>query len=397
VKILYVASAITLPGTSGGATHVLEVAHGLARRGHRLHVVARGRGAPPDTGGQFDITLLPYPDKLAYLGLPVVARLARRFAPDVIVERFYNFAGAGMTVAKRRHLPAVLEVNAPMVDPPGSLKTRIDRLLGGRLRHWAVAQAMWSKRIVTPLDTTVPPEVPRSRIETVNWGANVDQFRPGLRQECAAEIAALRRRYGIAEDAVVVAFVGSFRAWHGVDVFAEVALRLIPQHPHLTFLAVGGGPELEPLRARIAGAAIPPGRFVLAGPQPHDRVPLLLAQADMGVAPFVPAVYAPLRTFGFYWSPLKVFEYMALGLPVVTLDIPPLNTIIRAGQEGLLYREGDRAALAAHLLTLAADPAARQRMGAAARTRVVAHYSWAAHCAQLERVLEEVRGTRYEV
>jgi glycosyltransferase involved in cell wall biosynthesis len=156
------------------------------------------------------------------------------------------------------------------------------------------------------------------------------------------------------------------------------------------FLAIGGGPELEPLRARVAAVGLPPGRFVLTGPQPHDRVPLLLALADIGVAPFVPSVYAPLRTFGFYWSPLKVFEYMALGLPVVTLDIPPLNTIIRAGEEGLLYREGDLATLTVHIAALAANPAARARMGRSARARVVAHYSWDAHCAQLERVLQEV-------
>src|SRR5205823_14789523 len=118
MKILYVASAITLPGTSGGATHVLEVAHGLARRGYSLHIVARGRGgAAVHTGGAFDLTLLPYPPLLAYLGLAAVRRVASRFEPDVIMERFYNFAGAGVTVAKRRNIPAVLEVNAPMVDP----------------------------------------------------------------------------------------------------------------------------------------------------------------------------------------------------------------------------------------------------------------------------------------
>ena len=390
MKILYVASAITLPGASGGATHVLEVAHGLARRGHHLHVVARGkREAAVETGGHFDVTPLPFPDKLALLGYPAVARLARIFAPDVIMERYYNFAGAGVLAAHRRGLPAVLEVNAPMVDPPGAPKTRLDRLTGGRLRRWAVRQGRWSRRIVTPLHTTVPPEVPRRRIEAVNWGANVDQFRPALRRECAAEVVALRREYGLAEDAVVVAFVGSFRAWHGVQVFAEAALRLIPRHPRLAFLAIGGGPELEPLRARVAAARVPPGRFVLTGPQPHSRVPLLLAPADVGVAPFVPAVYAPLRAFGFYWSPLKVFEYMAMGLPVVTLDVPPLNTIIRAGQEGLLYSEGDIDTLTAHLLTLADDHAARERMSAAARARVVAHYSWDAHCEQLEQVLRE--------
>src|SRR5439155_13985740 len=140
-----------------------------------------------------------------------VRAAARRLRPDRIMERYYNFAGAGVALAHRQGLPALLEVNAPMVDPPGSRKETLDGLLGRPLRRWAVRQGRWSRRIVTPLATTVPPGVPRERIELVNWGANVDRFHPGLRSERAAELAALRAEYGLPADAVVVAFVGSFR------------------------------------------------------------------------------------------------------------------------------------------------------------------------------------------
>jgi glycosyltransferase involved in cell wall biosynthesis len=130
---------------------------------------------------------------------------------------------------------------------------------------------------------------------------------------------------------------------------------------------------------------------VLTGPQPHNRVPLLLALADVGVAPFVPDAYAPLKAFGFYWSPLKVFEYMAMGLPVVTPAIPPLDGIVREGLEGLLYPVGDAAALTAAIRDLAGDAGLRARLGESARARVVAHYSWDAHCAQLEQILEAMQ------
>jgi glycosyltransferase involved in cell wall biosynthesis len=270
-----------------------------------------------------------------------------------------------------------------MVDPPGSRKDRLDRALGRPLRRWAVRQALWSRRIVTPLATTVPPPVPRSRIEAVNWGANVDRFRPGL----CAERAAGRAAHGIPPDAVVAAFVGSFRAWHGVESFVRAGLRLMTRESNLYFLAIGGGPELPAVRALGRGAA----RIIFTGAQPHAAVPGLLAMADIGVAPFAPAAYPPLRAFGFYWSPLKVFEYMAMGLPVVTPAIAPLDRIVREGVEGLLYPEGDEAALADAIARLAADPAARATMGASARARVVERYSWDAHCAQLERALEAIR------
>ena len=80
---------------------------------------------------------------------------------------------------------------------------------------------------------------------------------------------------------------------------------------------------------------------------------------------------AQLR-LGFYWSPLKVFEYMASGLPVVTIPRPPLTEIARDGMEGLVFREADATALAEALVRLADDPALRSRLGASGRARVVA-------------------------
>ncbi|PYQ46779.1 MAG: glycosyltransferase WbuB, partial [Acidobacteria bacterium] len=88
----------------------------------------------------------------------------------------------------------------------------------------------------------------------------------------------------------------------------------------------------------------------------------------------------------------KIFEYMASGLPTVTIPRPPLTEIVREGQEGLHAREGDAQALAAALVRLADDAALRRRLGASARQRVVERYSWARHCEQLEGVLARIAG-----
>ena len=116
-----------------------------------------------------------------------------------------------------------------------------------------------------------------------------------------------------------------------------------------------------------------------------------MAAADVGVAPYDPSQLAQLQ-LGFYWSPLKIFEYMASGLPVVTIRRPPLTEIVREEQEGLLFAEGDAQGLAAVLARLADDPALRERLGQSGRERVVARYSWDVHCAQIEAVLERVVG-----
>jgi glycosyltransferase involved in cell wall biosynthesis len=328
--------------------------------------------------------------ELALLGLPRVARALRLFRPDVVMERFYNFAGAGVLLAQRAGIPSLLEVNAPMVDPPGSLKSRLDAVLLGAMRRWAVRQAGWSAAIVTPLSTTVPPEVARNKIAELPWGANIERFDPAIRVRDAGRLALRRDELGLERGVPVAAFLGSFRAWHGVGHFAEAARTALSRGVDVAFLAIGGGPELEPLKSNVASWGLPRGRFVFAGAQPHERVPELLALADIGVAPFDLDAHVPLKTFGFYWSPLKVFEYMAMGMPVVTIDITPLNEIVRHEREGLLYAPGDTAALADAVGRLAADTRLKEQLGASGRERVTERYSWQAHCRALDGILRRI-------
>lgn len=392
MRVLYVAGAVEAFGMSGGSIHIQEVACGLKALGHKVLVLSKRNDVEGGRGQlQCDVPVREtrWRKELALLGLPKVSRAIRSFRPDVVMERFYNFAGAGVLLAHRRGIPSLLEVNAPMVDPPGSLKSRVDRLLLGSMRRWAIAQGKWSDAIVTPLSTTVPTEVPRENIHELPWGANVERFDPVQRLQGSTR-QALAEELGLTLEYPVAVFLGSFRRWHGVEHFAEAARRLIQHGAPISFLTVGGGPELEGLRVRVASWELPEGRFVFAGPQPHERVPDLLSLADIGVAPFDVASHAPLAEFGFYWSPLKVFEYMAMALPVVTIDIPPLNEIVRDGREGLLFPTGDIDGLVSSLRTLSHGAELRRRLGASARERVVANYSWQAHCAALDRILRTI-------
>jgi glycosyltransferase involved in cell wall biosynthesis len=132
---------------------------------------------------------------------------------------------------------------------------------------------------------------------------------------------------------------------------------------------------------------------VLTGALPHDVMPAAMAAADIGAAPFDPSAHAPL-TLGFYWSPLKVFEYMASGLPVVAPSIERMRTLVEHGREGLLYDLARPGALADALAELTSVPL-RAQLGAAARARAVRDYSWSAHCRALEATFADairVRG-----
>jgi glycosyltransferase involved in cell wall biosynthesis len=387
VKILYIASGIPVPGNLGGSTHTHEVARGLAARGHDVHVVAVSAEQHidlrhlwvPRVTQQAGYTLyhIDIPKVASLLTLAPILALARRLRPDAVVERYYNFAGAGMIAARLLGIPTLLEVNALIIDPPSERKRQLDDRLGGPLRRWATRQCRWAAAIVTPLHTTVPAEIDRSRIHEHPWGADVERFVPPPTPHDPHQPP-------------TILFIGSFRAWHGAIHGVRAAMRVLDAGVACRFVFVGAGPELA--RAQTTAAAYPAISF--RGALPYPEMPAVVQAADIGIAPFDTSAHPALQAAGFFWSPLKIYEYMACGLPVITSAITPLDSIVRHGHEGILTPEGDIAALADAITTLVRDPATRAAYGAAARERVVAHYSWQHHCATLEQILDQIVAAR---
>jgi glycosyltransferase involved in cell wall biosynthesis len=385
MRMLYAAIDQRVPSAHGGSVHVTAVAEGLAALGHEMHVLA-SPGDEPFPQGPVRWWALQPPlarRQLRVLRARQVLRLARQLRPAAIIERYYNFGGEGVLAARRLGTLAVLEVNAPVIDYPGSLKQRLDGLLILRpMERWRNWQCRHSDLIVTPSARILPPVVPSDRVLEAEWGADVVRFHPG-------QVGPLPFRR-IAGDLVVM-FVGAFRAWHGAVQLVHAMRQLRGRgRTNVRAVLVGDGPELPRVRSAAAGL----DNVVLTGPLPHDAIPACLAAADVGIAPFDVARH-PALAIDFYWSPLKIFEYMASGLPVVVPRIPRLVDVVRDGCEGFLYDAADPAGLAA-AIERAADSEQRARMGKAARDRVVARFSWQRHCALLETAIRaaQARGAK---
>jgi glycosyltransferase involved in cell wall biosynthesis len=273
--------------------------------------------------------------------------------------------------AARLGRPAILEVNAPIIDYPDSPKQRLDRaLVLEPMRRWRERIARHVQLFVTTTAEILPAWVDRNRVLEIEWGADIDHFRP---RDGASE------RFGIDAERVLCVFAGAFRSWHGVVQLSAALARLHEAGDHrFGAVFIGDGPERA--AAERVARGLPAVTFT--GAMPHSELPAALASADIGVAPFDPMRHGPLR-LGFYWSPLKIYEYMAVGLPVVAPSLPRLRRLVEHGREGLLYDPAEPRGLDDAIASLA-DRAVRQRLGAAARARVVRDFSWAAHCAALD-------------
>jgi glycosyltransferase involved in cell wall biosynthesis len=309
-----------------------------------------------------------------------VLRRARAFRPDVIIERYYNLGGEGLLAARKTGALAVLEVNAPVVDYPGSPKQWLDRLMIVQpLRRWRDWQCHAADLIVTPSRRILPAHVPSSHVLQSEWGADTDRFQPCADHRHDSDLASSPR--------ATVVFVGAFRPWHGAIHLVEAmrALRAKGRRD-INAVLVGDGPEMRNVRQAAQGL----GTVAFTGALAHEKVPAVLAAADIGVAPFDVAAHPPLQ-HEFHWSPLKVFEYMATGLPVVVPKIDRLAEIVRDGREGLVYDSANPEGLAAAIERLADDAALRRRLGAAARARAVERFSWRSHCQALDRAMRAAR------
>jgi len=378
MKILYVASDQTIPGTTGGSIHVAAVAEGLTRLGHDVHVVVTPGGEFPS--GPVQWIALPPPARrkeLRWANARVLGRIARQLRPDVVIERYYNFGGEGIAAANDVGATAVLEVNAPVVDYPGSGKRLLDRaLIVEPMRRWRERICRRSDLIVTPDAAILPPDTPRSKILEIEWGADTDRFRPNA----PGAVPFVRPAETVA------VFAGAFRNWHGT-IHVVTALRELRARGRRDIGAVfiGEGPELRHVRDAAAGL----DGVIFTGALAHDRLPACLAACDIGVAPFDPDSH-PSLSLGFYWSPLKIFEYMAAGLPVVAPAIDRIPTLVGHNSEGLLYDSAIPTGLP-HAFEALTDAQLRSRLGRAARERAVRDYSWASHCVKLDAAIKARR------
>ena len=367
-------------GTKGASVHVQEVVRTFRSLGHEVSIFCtRTDDDIPADLADVDITRLEVPRGLDRSQREIaLMRLSDMHADmvvdtvsdpdagadqgfDLVYERYSLFSTAGAEISSRLGAPLVLEVNAPLlaeqkqhrglVHDEHAARTTAHSFVGAeRIVCVSDAVAGWVNRDYPGL----------SDVSVVPNGVNTDRITPTATARDASGSRAVR-----------IGFVGTLKPWHGTDRLIEACAGLQGNF-HLDIL--GHGPESEALQQQAKARRLG-GRVTFHGALAPEEIPAHLRTFDIAVAPY-PAGEN-------YFSPLKIYEYLAAGLPIVASAVGSIPAVLEGTDAATLVPADDTGALSAALQNLIDDAEVRHRMGAAARSEALAHHSWTSRCQEI--------------
>lgn len=297
-----------------------------------------------------------------------------------ICHEYAGLLSVGAAYASKKvGVPYVLTVDADLLleaDVMGNPITGIRR----KAAKWAAQKNyQLANQIVTVSAPTKENLVKNWRVEAkkitvIPNGVAVSLFNQPIDTE------QMRTELGVG-DAPIIMFVGGFQQWHGLDKLLEAVAVIANILPEVRLLLVGDGPARPFVEENIRRLNLEK-HVSITGFQPHARIPKLLAVADVVTVPY------PKLPQEMWFSPLKLYEYMAAGKAIVASSAGQIKQVIRHNENGLLVAPGDVTELAEACLHLLQDKAAQLRLGANARLEAEREHAWSRQIERLEQVYD---------
>ncbi|MDB9540831.1 glycosyltransferase family 4 protein [Anabaenopsis arnoldii] len=373
MRVAYVCADLGIPvfGKKGCSIHVQEVIRALQKQACHVQLLATRIGgiAPPDLGNII-VHQLPHIPKGEIsirenmaLGIneDLLEKLESLGDLELVYERYSLWSYSGMEFAQAKGIPGLLEVNSPLiteqVEHRGLINIDGAKKVAERVFQAATAVIAVSEEVKKYVMNYVESE----KIYVIPNGVNPQRFEQVNNYTDSVNFT--------------VGFLGSLKPWHGLSILTDAFFRLHQKVPQARLLIVGDGLERENIETELSARKLDSYTQFTGAVNP-EQVPDLLAKMDVGVAPY------PAQS-DFYFSPLKVYEYMAAGLPVVVSKIGQLVDLIEPEINGILCPPGDAIALAEALEKLWRSPTLRSSLGQAARQKVMQNHTWDAIAQQI--------------
>ena len=384
MKILMM-DTILPPEGNGWTTHKWELVRNLSKLGHEVHAMTY-RGT--EIGGvvthtmkskkQYKIVFI-----FKFVHLIHILKTIKQHSFDILYTRNVSFALLAFLMMQKPKL--VLELNGLHSEDWKSEKKQYRMSIKQMCSYLEIFVAKKADAIIAVApgirDILIKQGLNNDKITVIPNGANIDLFKP---VNDVLTIKELQTQYNISENDNGIIFVGNLMRWHGVRYLIKSAPIVIKAFPNTKFLIVGDGrikKELISMTEKMDVSA----NFIFTGTVPYEHVPLYITISDVCVAPFIHA-----RNERLGLSPVKIYEYLACGKPVVASSIRGIGDLLKSSNSGIVVTPEDPNELANAIIKLLKDERLREQMGKNGRELVVNNYSWKNAAKKTIAVFEEV-------
>lgn len=300
--------------------------------------------------------------------------------PDIIYERISGWSILPALVAKIFNTHYIAEVNGLLVEelkidlyPP--IYTKVCAFNERRNYNYSQKIICVTSGIKNGLINLY--NIPSKKIVVINNGANTDLFYP-------IDSEASRAKLELEISKKYICFVGNLARWQGVEYLIEASPLILQRCPNLSFLVIGDGIMKSKLIQLTHKFGVS-DNFIFTGSVPYDKVPLYINASNVCVAPFIMERNAKIGL-----SPLKLYEYMACGKPVVASAISGVSEVLELSKGGISVPPENSEALADAITVLLENDALSEEFGSNGYHYVMMNHSWSNIAKKVINVCENI-------
>jgi len=393
-SILYLRTDHWFDTKSGGAlAHVVGVNSAFCSLEHHVHVVST-EYLPGLDSKNFQLC---EPKYLKQRNIPNMGELNynnqlisfiedtwNENKPSFIYQRYSLFNYTGVHLKQKFDIPFVCEYNGSL--PWIARNWRNQPIFHEKLAYRVEFLNMQAADVVVVVSEVLKNDLIKQGIDPekilVNpMGVDPASYSPNI------EGAEIRDKYHL-QGKIVIGFIGSFGGYHGVEVLVQSFKELITEFPEykdrIRLMLIGDGDVWRDIKKYIDENNLSQ-TVILTGSVAQEEGPSHLAACDILTSPFLP------NSDGtpFFGSPIKLFEYMAMGKAIVSSNLGQISDIIEQDETGVLLKAGDVKSLKMSLKNLIDDPSLRSRLGNSARKEVLSKFTWEKHTSKILEKLQE--------
>lgn len=386
MKILYATSNVSIPGRSGDTTHVQELCNSFSKKNKVYSITYKKKGQK--FVEKFNDNLIMY----RILNIPLIKPLALFIQTfflsiyliifkriDVVDERGKLFGGAAILASAIFRKPRVYELNEPIVE---SLVLEKRMKKNGILYKFANFWMNWNIKLSHKVTVTHENVLKNKKSVLVHYGANIKKFKPKVNGSDK-----IKKKFNL--EGVAFYYIGSFAPWHNIDHIVRAGAKIAKKYPKTKFLLIGKQHKKGEDIAKLVEKLNVSENFILIDNILYKDVPKWNAAVDVCLAIF-DNNYEPFRKFGFYYSPIKIHEYLASGKPVIASDMGNLARIIKNNHNGILVKPNDIKSLERAMELFISNKAKLRQMSKNARTSAEKIYNWDKHADDIIEIFENL-------